>query len=329
MQKLRLGGLVLLTGIMMVACNSVSYKKTAGGLLYKIFPSDSKDSLIKVGNTVKLDIDIKLNDSVLQTTYGKMPAFIPAQEPNPQNGLDPFSIFTLMKTGDSAVVVILADSLLNKPGVQLPPGAKKGDRFMFYMRIKQVFTSDSLAQADFTKEQALDAPRQQKEMEEQRAKMIKEQQEQQKKEDAELEKSGKKAELDAVVKNLLASKNITTTKTPLGSYVRIDNPGTGDAVVAGKIATVKYSGKLLLTDSVFQASTVDFTIGANGLIRGMEDGLLLFKKGGKGTIYIPGHLAYGANPPAGSPFKPFDALAFDVEIVDVKEKPATPDHQAH
>jgi FKBP-type peptidyl-prolyl cis-trans isomerase FkpA len=329
MQKLRLGGLVLLTGIMMVACNSVSYKKTGSGLLYKIFPSDSKDSLIKTGNTVKLDIDIKLNDSVLQTTYGKMPAFIPVQEPNPQNGLDPFSIFTLMKTGDSAVVVILADSLLNKPGVQLPPGAKKGDRFMFYMRIKQVFTNDSLAQADFAKEQAIDAPRQQKEMEEQRAKMIKEQQELLKKEDAELEKSGRKAELDAVVKNLLAAKNITATKTALGTYVRIDNPGTGDAVAAGKIATVKYTGKLLATDSVFQASTVDFAIGENGLIRGMEDGLLQLKKGGKGTIYIPGHLAYGANPPAGSPFKPFDALVFDVEVIDVKAKPTAPEHPQH
>ncbi len=329
MQKLRLGGLVLLTGILMVACNSVSYKKTANGLLYKIFPGNSKDSLIKVGETVKFNVVIKFNDSVLQTTYGKMPGFMPVQAPNPQNGLDPFSIFTLLKKGDSAVVVILADSLLDKPGVQLPPGAKKGDRFIFSMRINEVFTSDSLAQADYAKEQALDAPRQQKEMEEQRAKMVKEQQEEQKKQDAELEKSGKKVELDAAVKSVLDAKKIAVTKTALGTYVRIDNPGSGDAVENGKIATVKYNGKFFANDSSFQASTVDFTIGENGLIRGMEDGLLQFKKGGKGTIYIPGHLAYGANPPQGSPFKPFDALMFDVEVIDVKAKPATPEQPGH
>mgnify|MGYP000885557761 CR=1 FL=1 len=329
MQKLRLGGLVLLTGIMMVACNSVSYKKTADGLLYKIFPGNSKDSLIKEGNIVKFDFSVKFNDSLLQTTYGKMPHFAPVQPANPQGNLDPLSILPMLKKGDSALVVILVDSLLNKPGVQLPAGAKKGDRFIFSMSIKHVFTSDSLAQADYAKEQALDAPRQQKEMEEQRAKMIKEQQEEQKKQDAELEKSGKKVELDALVKNFLASKNITATKTALGTYVRIDNPGAGDAVQNGKIATVKYNGKFLLTDSSFQANTLDFAIGENGLIRGMEDGLLQFKKGGKGTIYIPGHLAYGTNPPPGSPFKPFDALMFDVEVIDIKAKPTTPEQPGH
>jgi FKBP-type peptidyl-prolyl cis-trans isomerase FkpA len=47
--------------------------------------------------------------------------------------------------------------------------------------------------------------------------------------------------------------------------------------------------------------------------------LKLFKKGGKGTLYIPAYLAYDAQP--GPDGKPFENLMFDVEIVDVTDAP--------
>ena len=56
------------------------------------------------------------------------------------------------------------------------------------------------------------------------------------------------------------------------------------------------------------------------LIRGWNEGLVLFKKGGKGTLYIPGFLAYGADP-NGPARKPFAPLIFDVEILEVSDKP--------
>ena len=44
------------------------------------------------------------------------------------------------------------------------------------------------------------------------------------------------------------------------------------------------------------------------------------RKGGKGKIYIPSLLGYGAAPPPGGPIKPYDHLIFEVEITDVQAK---------
>jgi FKBP-type peptidyl-prolyl cis-trans isomerase FkpA len=66
------------------------------------------------------------------------------------------------------------------------------------------------------------------------------------------------------------------------------------------------------------------TIGKRGAIEGWDDGLRLFNKGGKGRLFIPSLLAYGGNPPPGAPFKPFENLIFDVEVLDVTEHKEQP-----
>src|SRR4030095_11176831 len=90
--------------------------------------------------------------------------------------------------------------------------------------------------------------------------------------------------------------------------------GTGSPVNDEDTVTVKYTGRLLATDSVFQSSTYTFPLGEGAVIAGWDEGIKLFKVGGKGTLYIPGFLAYGAN--ARPPFRPFEALIFDVEVTD-------------
>jgi len=45
---------------------------------------------------------------------------------------------------------------------------------------------------------------------------------------------------------------------------------------------------------------------------------LKFKQGGKGVLFVPGFLAYGNNP--NSAFKPFAAMKFDVELLEVSDK---------
>jgi FKBP-type peptidyl-prolyl cis-trans isomerase len=64
-------------------------------------------------------------------------------------------------------------------------------------------------------------------------------------------------------------------------------------------------------------------IGSTGSIAGWDDGLRLFKKGGKGRLYIPSSMAYGKQ---GAPprIKPNENLIFDVEIVDVTDKMPQP-----
>ena len=52
---------------------------------------------------------------------------------------------------------------------------------------------------------------------------------------------------------------------------------------------------------------------------GWDEGIALFGKGGKGTLYIPSTMAYGAQSP--TPLIPANSvLVFDVEVVDTKHK---------
>jgi FKBP-type peptidyl-prolyl cis-trans isomerase FkpA len=302
-----------------LGCNKISYRKTKSGLVYKIFPSDSKDSLLKNGQIIKYNATYKLNDdSLLYTTYGKAPQYAIVQsETSPYDSKE---IFPMMKKGDSAVTVQLIDTLLKK-GVQLPFTPKKGDKIVTTFHIIEVFNTDSIARADYDKEMEKDKPRQMKEQQEQMAKMEKDAKEQQAKEDIELEKSGEIAKEIQTMEAYLANKKISAQKTGKGTFVHIESQGTGPAAAEGSYVNVKYTGKHLETDSTFQSNSYAFQLGKDPVVRGWTEGLKLFKQGGKGTLFIPGFLAYGKNPPAGSPFKPFEPLKFDIELLEVSDKP--------
>jgi FKBP-type peptidyl-prolyl cis-trans isomerase len=315
------GFVLMITALLIVTgCNKINYRKTKSGLSYKLYTGPGKDSLVKEGQIVKFNVIVKLNDSVFYSSFDKMPAYIKYTAENPTTSYSLMEILPMMNKGDSAVLVQMADTLL-KRGEQLPGSGKKGDRIITSLRILEIFSTDSVGMADYNAETEKDKPRRMKEQEEQIAKMEKERNEQQIKEDIELEKSGEIAKEFQAMEAYLAEKKINAQKTGKGTYVEIKEQGSGAQAQAGKYVTVKYTGKYLATDSTFQSNSYSFQLGIGGVIRGWDEGLLLFKEGGKGILYIPGFLAYGKNPPPGSPFKPFDALKFDVELVKVSDTP--------
>ena len=59
------------------------------------------------------------------------------------------------------------------------------------------------------------------------------------------------------------------------------------------------------------------TFELNKVIAGWTEGLKLIGKGGKITLWIPYNLAYGERG-AGGVIAPYEALRFDIELVDVK-----------
>jgi FKBP-type peptidyl-prolyl cis-trans isomerase FkpA len=309
--------LLLIAVAVTMSCNdNMGYKKTKSGLLYKIVIT-GKDAVVKEGNILKIEYTQRINDSVLGTSYGRMPAYAKIK-PVPDDAYNPEEVFKLLRKGDSALVVQLVDSLIKKfPAGQMPPFMKKGDKLVLGLKVVEVFTSDSLAMADSEKYRAVEEARQVEEM--------KKMQEQAEK-DMQADLVGQIPEME----RWLASKNIKAQKTGMGSYVVIKEPGTGMQADEGKYLSVKYSGKKL-SDGVEFESNMDGTKpllpvvigrrqGPGAVIRGLDDGLRLFKKGGKGTVYIPGALAYGRNPQPGSPFKSNEALIFDVELADVSDK---------
>jgi FKBP-type peptidyl-prolyl cis-trans isomerase FkpA len=283
--------------------NSADYKKTKSGLLYKIF-TDSKDSSLKEGTILKINYTVKVGstDSVLNTTYGKMPQYAKIEGAIPPDAYSPVEVFGMLHKGDSLAVVQFIDSLVKKnPGGSLPPFLKKGDKIIMGFKVIGIFKSPEEATADRTAE-----------VEKEKARLEKET-------DAELVSQNKDME------SWLAKNNITAQKTGKGTYVVIKDPGTGMQADSGKYASVRYAGRILTTGKEFQsnmdpkADPYIFMVGVGGAMRGWDEGLKLFKSGGKGTLYIPGALAYGKNPQPGSPFKPNDALIFDIAVVAVSD----------
>lgn len=311
-----------------VSCNKASYRKTKTDLLYKIIPSGSKDSTAKTGNWIKLHYIQRLNnDSVLGSTYGKMPIYQQVM-PDPNMKYNPAEIFPLLKKGDSAVVVIFVDSLISKKladANQLPPYLKRGDRLTLSFKVVDVFRNDSLYKADAQAEYVKDQPRQEKERKQQMAEMQKKMMDERVKGLREAEQSGEAAKQRKAMEDYLAAKHIAAQKTGSGVYVIVKEPGTGAQAQNGKYVTVKYSGRILRTDSTFESNVYpSLELGTASVITGWDEGLLLFKEGGKGTLYIPGYMGYGKEVRPGSPFGPNEALIFDVELLKVSDLPEPP-----
>ncbi len=326
MKTIRLFGILLLAVIAFTGCNKISYKKTKSGLVYRIFPGKGADSLIRMGDVVKFNFRIKYNDSLMESfdSYGKVPGYLKVRAQTPDNpSYDVQEVLTMLRKGDSVVTVQMTDTLLMRQHSPfLPPNAKKGDRLTTTVRIVEVFRNDSVGEADYNREAERDRPRQLKAQEDMMAKMKKDREEELKKSDEEMLKSGEIAKELKDMEKYLADRKINAQKTGKGTFVEIKEQGSGPQAEPKKYVLVKYTGKLLNNDSVFQSLSYPFQLGGiPGVIRGWEEGLLLFKEGGKGTLYIPGFLAYGKNPPPESPFKPFEPLKFEVELIKVSDQP--------
>ena len=280
--------------IVMLSC-SADYKKTKSGLVYKIFSGGSKDSAAGFNDIVKYNVVYKINDSLLYDSHGKMPEFF-VVSPQITGSYSPFEIFTQVKKGDSVVTTQQVDTLIKKGMQQQIPFAKKGDLIKTFIKVIEVFRVDSIARKDYEAEVAKDTPRQQKEAQEADAKQ--------------------KVIEEKEMQDYFAAKKITPVKAPKGTYVVINEKGSGEPAALGKFLTVKYAGRALKDDKPFDAGVYIFQLGPGNVIQGWHDGLSLFNKGGKGTLYIPGTLAYGGQQgPAG----PYAALIFDVEVLNISD----------
>jgi FKBP-type peptidyl-prolyl cis-trans isomerase FklB len=122
------------------------------------------------------------------------------------------------------------------------------------------------------------------------------------------------------------AKDTSVVVLPSGLQYKVLVAGTGDIPKATETVKVRYEGRLV-DGTVFDASSrhgdqpVSFR--ANQVIKGWTEALTLMPVGSKWTLYIPQELAYGDKEQG--QIKPFSALIFDVELVDIdKPKPTTP-----
>lgn len=95
--------------------------------------------------------------------------------------------------------------------------------------------------------------------------------------------------------------------------------GSGEKPQASSRVKVHYHGTTI-RDEVFDSSVDRGTpqeFFANQVIPGWTEGLQLMSVGSKYKFFIPQELAYGAFPRQGGKIKPFDALIFEVELLDI------------
>ncbi len=278
----------------LTACGQLKYKKTASGVAYKIF-EEGRGPSIKIGQFVKFDLKVVKGDSVLTSSYGKLANYIPIDSFTIKGNQHSFvEVFHLMKVGDSAVCIMFVDSLRKRAGGMLPPSFKKGEEIKAYVHILSAFNSQDEVKADYDKE-----------MEKQKQKEL------------------------ATIDKYLKEKKINAQKTTSGVFVEIQQPGTGIQADSGKSVTVMYKGQLFNgkvfdtnMDSAFKhTEPFTFTMGRGEVIKGWDEGIKLFKKGGKGRLFIPSTLAYGPRK-AGADIEPYSNLIFDVDVKDVKDVPA-------
>jgi FKBP-type peptidyl-prolyl cis-trans isomerase len=289
--------------LMLNACTNVGFEKTKSGLEYKILKKGSGEKL-EHGDFVKFQYRLTYKDSSVMNSYDFMPVY---DQVDSVGRFHDFSEFlTKMKVGDSAVCYQFFDTLQKSSQYGVPPYMKKGDKQQITIKIISVFKNkDGKASRDF----AVD--------------------------DYKAEIDRYKVKEMAAIEKYLSLKSIKADKVNNSVYVQIEQQGTGKQADSGQLVGVRYNGysfegkyfdSNIDTAKQFSPHGLDtffFVSKQEGAIQGMLEGITVFKKGGKGKMFIPSSMAYG---PQGSPpaIMPNQNLIFDIEVVEVKDLPKAP-----
>jgi len=110
---------------------------------------------------------------------------------------------------------------------------------------------------------------------------------------------------------------------PSGLQYEVLTAGTGIVATADDQVIVKYEGKLLdgtVFDSSYKRGDGTTKFRPNQVIKGWTEALTKMPVGSKWKLYIPYNLAYGER--GTGKIKPYSALLFTVEVVNVEKKQA-------
>jgi FKBP-type peptidyl-prolyl cis-trans isomerase len=296
---------IVLLASLFSACKQTDFKKTKEGYPYKIF-SDGKGEKIMPGYFVSLHQTIKLGDSILQTTYGGQPQFLPLPKDTAGGkGNDLTAMLLQAHKGDSILIKRPVDSIIRQNPQAADPFllSKKGQFISYVFKVVDVFKTQDEAMAVMEK-QSMDAFNNDPQIKAQRTKD------------------------EAAIEAYLKANNIQTQRTPWGDYIQIITPGTGPKPKNGQFAMLRYtgkdmSGKVFDTNNKPGAQLLPVQVGAGGTIPGFDDAVKTLSKGTKANVYIPSVLAYGAQgrPPV---IQPNQNLVFELEVVDVTDQRPAP-----
>ncbi len=94
------------------------------------------------------------------------------------------------------------------------------------------------------------------------------------------------------IDDYVTSKGFTTQSTASGVQYIIEKEGKGENIKETDEVAVRYKGYFLDDKQFDKADSTIFYL--DGVIQGWRDGIQQFKVGGKGKLFIPSELAFGA-----------------------------------
>ena len=106
---------------------------------------------------------------------------------------------------------------------------------------------------------------------------------------------------------------------PSGVQYKVIKMGDGKCPADTSMITCNYEGRLI-NDSIFDSSyqrNKPMTVRLNSLIKGWAEAMKQMPAGSTWEVYIPQELAYGPRQ-QGPKIKPFSALVFKIELLEVK-----------
>ena len=286
----------MLLGYGLTASAQTAPIRTPEGATITIFTHNPGDK-IKLNDVVTFDVIQKTSkDSVLFSSFAAAHP-VKVQVQASQNVGDLMEVMPMLALRDSASVAIPTDSIFKAHEDQRPPFLPKGSSLIYTIKIERIQTlNDAMAERNATID------------------------------------SMKKAETSAANKYIADNKLVVKT-TLSGLKYAVTLPTLKRKPLAGDTVLVNYTGRTLdgkVFDSSIQAvaqaaglqqpgrnyEPIPVVIGAGSVIKGWDEGLLLFNEGSKAKLIIPSSLAYGDQ--GGGDIAPFSTLVFDLEIVKIK-----------
>jgi FKBP-type peptidyl-prolyl cis-trans isomerase FkpA len=284
--------------LLFIACKDVNFKKTKGGVPYKIFAAGKSKDSIGIGHIVKFHIiqrvkgNGKVKDTVLTSTYDKMPTYRRVVAGSDRYDDPLMEILMKAKKGDSIYMVQAMDSfIVHQPEIVNQTPFRKGDQFITTIKILEVFKTPDEVNADIEKIITADAANAPKKLE-----------------------------------KYIADKKIKADKTAMGVYIETLSPGQGPKPDTGQWVTIQYKGTNL-SGIEFDAGVYPLQLGRRGAVPGFEDAAMNMQKGQKARVYIPAALAYGTqgsqpDPRSGQQtIGPNENLIFEMTILDISNTP--------
>ena len=259
------------------------YKQDESGYYYKEHLVNPDATKPQDGDAVIIEVAMHAGDSTFFTNT--FPYLIDTEQSLYYG--DIYYAMKRMHVGDSISFLFEADSLLHY---------YFNDQLVFDVEVIQV--DIKLLEMYMTKE----------EMEEQEAMMK-----------AELE--SRRVQEEEEIATYITEHKVKVEPTMSGLYFIETKKGTGKSAAVGSEVTIHYKGTFVdgeqFDSSIERGQPLVFRLGIDSFIPGFAEGVSMMKEGGKATLLLPSHLAYGERGNMGIP--PYTPLVFEVELISVAE----------